>query len=177
MSKQVILRNIEEAENHIEELRISAEESQIRLDEISSYSDPIEFLRKLKFEQVGCDPLYSQRPLNFIEQLNQTFTYLASFKAAKIIFERYPELKSLTLNLGTQSGSDIESIENGIAAEVFASVNPSNNKKLQKDIAKVSAVDAKHKYVFFMCPEFEEGPHPNQPDSNVVVWSLGEEIM
>lgn len=177
MSKQIILRNIKEAENHIEDLRISAEESQIRLDEISSYSDPIEFLRKLKFEQVGCDPLDNQRPLNFIEQLNQTFTYLASFKAAKILFERYPELKSLTLNLGTKSGSDIESIENGIAAEVFASVNPSNNKKLQKDISKVLAVEAKHKYVFFMCPEFEEGPYPNQPDSSVVVWSLGEEIM
>jgi hypothetical protein len=176
MTKQIIISNIEEAENHIEDLRISAEASQIKIDEISSHnhSNPIEFLRRIKFEQVGCDPLDDQRPLNFIEQLNQTFTYLASFKAAKILFERHPELKALTLNLGTKSGSDIENIEKGIAAEVFAAVNPSNNGKLQKDIVKVSTTNAKHKYVFFMCPEVDEGQYSKATQGDVVIWSLGE---
>lgn len=178
MSKRIIIHDIEEIENHIENLRSSSEEVQIRLDEISSYSDPIDLLRKIKFEQIGCDPLDSQRPLNIIEQVNQTFTYLASFKAAKLLFERHSGLKSLTLNLGTTSGSDLESeFDGGIAAEVFAAVNPNNNKKLQKDIDKVSKINAEHKYVFFLCPEVEEGHYQYQSESDVVVWSLGDELM
>lgn len=176
MRKQITLQNAEEIENYIEDLRISAEEAQLELDKISGYSDPLEFLRKIKFEQVGYDPLDTQRQLNFIEQLNQTFTYLASFKAASILFERHPGLASLTLNLGTKFGSDIESdFDGGIAAEVFAAVNPKNNNKLQKDIKKVSALNAVHKYVFFLCPDIEEGPYQNQLENEVVVWSLGNE--
>ena len=176
MSKQITLRNAVEIENYIEKLRLSAEEAQFKLDEISSYSDPIDFLRKIKFEQVGFDPLNTQRPLNFIEQLNQTFTYLASFKAASILFEMHSGLDSLTLNLGTESGSDIESdFGGGIVAEVFASVNPSNNNKLKKDIEKVSVVNAEHNYVFFMCPDCAAGPFRNPLENEVVVWSLGDE--
>lgn len=176
MSKRIILQNADETENYIEHLQLSAEEAQFKLDEISSYSAPIEFLRKIKFEQVGYDPLDTQRPLNFIEQLNQTFTYLASFRAAIILFNRHPGLDSLTLNLGTNSGSDIESdFDGGIAAEVFAAVKPDNNNKLKNDIVKVSAINAEHKYVFFLCPDCEEGVYRNPLENEVVVWSLGDE--
>ncbi len=176
MSKQITVCNSEEIENYIESLRLSAEESQIKLDEISSYSDPLEFLRKVKFEQIGCDPLDNNRSLNFIEQTNQTFTYLASFKAAGILFEKHPGLDELILNLGTQSGSDIESsFDGGIAAEVFATVDPRNNRKLEKDIKKVSAVSAEHKYVFFMCPNCDEGFYNNPFENDVIVWALGNE--
>lgn len=178
MSKRIIICDIEEIENHINNIRSTSEEAIIKLDEIMSCLDPIELLRKIKFEQIGCAPLDPQRSLNFIEQLNQTFTYLASFKAAKLLYERHAGLKLLTLNLGTTSGSDIESeFDGGIAAEVFAAVNPNSNNKLRKDIDKVSAINAKHKYVFFMCPELVEGPYLNQTESDVVAWSLGYEIM
>jgi hypothetical protein len=149
MSKQITLHNKEDIEKKIEELRLSAEKSQLYLDKICGYSDPLELLKKFKFEKIGHDPLNIQRPLNFIEQLNQTFTYLASFKAASILFEMHPGLTSMTLNLGTRAGSDIESdFDGGIAAEVFAAVNPKSNNKLKKDIQKVSSVNVKHKYVF-----------------------------
>jgi hypothetical protein len=176
MSKKITLLNADEIENYIEDLRLSAEEAQFKLDEISTHSAPLEFLRKIKFEQVGYNPLDNQRPLNFIEQLNQTFTYLASFKAAIILFKRHPGLDSLTLNLGTKSGTDIISaFDGGIAAEVFATVDLHNNNKLQKDIEKVSSIDAKYKYVFFMCPDFEEGPCPNLIENEIIVWSLGND--
>ena len=176
MSKRIVLKNKEEAERHIEYLRLSAEESQFKIDEISSYSNPLEFLRQIKFEKIGFDPLDAERPLNFIEQVNQTFTYFASFKAADYLFDRHKGIDSLILNLGTRSGSDIESIfDGGIAAEVFAAVHPNNNKKLQKDIQKVSLVEAKYKYVFFICPDIEEGPYFVNHGNGVVVWSLGNE--
>lgn len=136
---------------------------------------PIKFLSQLKFDQVGCDPLDASRPLNLIEQLNQTFTYIASFYAAQFIFERHPKVQSLLLNLGTSAGFDIETSEDGgIAAEVFAAVTPQNNQKLNKDVAKVAVADAMYRYVFFMSPEHEVGLYKGKiKDSRVIVWSLG----
>ena len=133
------------------------------------------FLFQLKFQQVGCDPLNQSRQLNLIEQLNQTFTYLASFNGAEFLFSRHPNVQSLTLNLGTSSGSDIETLEDGgIAAEVFAAVTPRNNRKLVNDIEKVSTTEARHRYVLFMSPEHEAGPYHGVPKAaGVVVWSLG----
>lgn len=124
-------------------LLASAEQTQIQIAEIAGYEDPMQFLFRLKFEKVGCDPLSCSRPLNLIEQLNQTFTYLASFSGAEFLFERHPEVKRLILNLGTSSGSDIESAEcGGIAAEIFAAVTPRNNGKLVADVEKVSLSSA-----------------------------------
>jgi len=105
--------------------------------------EPMELLKEMKFGKAGCDPSDPDRDLNLIEQLNQTFTYLASFDAAIHVFREHPEITQLTLNLGTQSGSDIESgAAGGIAVEVFAAVTPTNNEKLKKDLAKVSKTSA-----------------------------------
>lgn len=135
-------------------------------------------LWSMKTEPVGCDPLDSDVPLNLIEQLNQTFTYVASARAAKVLLSRHPELIPFTLHLGTASGSDIESLaQGGLAAEVFAAVSTQNNQKLAKDIKKVGATAAQRKYVFFMCPGYEPGRHQRletRPD--VEVWSVGAQL-
>jgi len=129
----------------------------------------------MRFEEVGFDPIDGSSPLNIVEQLNQSFTYIASVKAVKTLLTLHPDLVPFTLNLGTQSGSDIESGQGGgVAAEVFAAVRPSNNNKLQKDIAKVALTDAQYKYVFFMAPGFEEGRRRElESNTQVLVWSLG----
>lgn len=162
-------------EDHLEALRLSAEQTQIELAELAGTEDPLEFLYQLKFRAIGCDPLSPSRELNVIEQLNPTFTYLAFFNGAEFIFSRHPKVQRLTLNLGTLAGSDIETSEGGgIAAEVFAAVRPRNNGKLTKDIKKVSGVKAKHRYVLFMSPECEAGPYPVASNpAGVIVWSLG----
>jgi hypothetical protein len=132
-------------------------------------------LWSMKIEQVGCDPLDADAPLNLIEQLNQSFTYVASAKAVKVLLSLHPELAPFTLNLGTTAGSDIESPKGGgLAAEVFAAVNTKNNRKLSKDIEKVGIVDAQFKYVFFMCPGYEPGRQAQlETRQDVEVWSVG----
>ena len=64
--------------------------------------------------------------------------------------------------------------EGSVIAEVFAATSPRSNDKLNKDIAKVLTGKEELKYVFFLCPGYEEGPVKSQqhPDG-VVVWSLG----
>jgi len=173
--KQVILHSISDIETHIEDITYAAEQAQLRITEMSENTHAMNFMEKLKFEKMGYDPLNSDRDLNFIEQLNQTFTYLASMKAAEFIFNNHPEISSLTLNLGTAPGSDLETSDcGGIAAEVFAATKPSSNNKLNKDIKKVSETDAKYKYSFFMCPEIEVGEYAQKSPTNVIVWSLGQ---
>jgi hypothetical protein len=126
----------------------------------------------MKFEKIGFDPLNPARRLNLIEQLNQIFTYAASFRAASYLYQELRELTSLTLNLGTDAGWDIESSENGgLVAEVFAAVDPRNNRKLEKDIKKVASAKVAFRFVFFMCPGFPAGPQ--EIEAGVKVVSLG----
>ncbi len=150
----------------------------MRIAELAGEATPLHFLYQLKFDALGCDPLDPSRQLNLIEQLNQCFTYLASFNGAELLFSNHTRIKSLTLNLGTKSGWDIESEDDGgVVAEVFAAVTPQNNDKLTKDIQKVSGSSARHRYVLFMCPDYEAGRYKAQPaPAGVVVWSLGCEL-
>jgi hypothetical protein len=108
-----------------------------------------------------------------IEQLNQTFTYLASAQASLLPLRLHPELAPFKLNLGTTSGWDIESTPRGeLAAEVFAAVNTSNNRKLAKERARISAASERLKHVFFMCPGYEESRQPRLEIEGVRVWAL-----
>ncbi len=145
-----------------------------KLLSISTAADPLILLRKLKFDQEGCDPLNPKRDLNLIEQLNQIFTYWATFEAAGYLWKKH-EVTSLTFHLGTTAGWDIETADNGgIAAEVFSAVTPQNNSKLRKDVAKVSRAGVKHKYVFYSCPGYTPGIQPTDtrhPD--VMIVSVG----
>jgi hypothetical protein len=179
MTKRVTIRNQDDITRCKEEILAAAEETQIRICELACNVESMELLYRMKFEETGCDPLNASRKLNLIEQINQTFTYVASLKAAEYLFNHHPDLKSLTLNLGTRSGWDIETTEiGGIVAEVFAAVHPGNNRKLDKDVEKVGAADAEYRYVFFMCPGFDVGLYPEKEKiPEVEVISLGCELM
>ncbi len=134
--------------------------------------DPILLLRSLKYEKSGSDPL-EDRPLNFIEQLNQTFTYLASLDAVEKLIEHHPDKAPYKVNLGTVSGYDIESSDGSVIAEVFAAVRPSNNNKLIIDTIRACESGAEYKYVFYAC--LSDGPgdrsNPKYPDVRII--SLG----
>jgi len=178
MNKKITIRELSDIDGYVDELRSSAEQSQIRVCELSGSAVPLEFLYKIKFEEIGCDPLDSARDLNFIEQVNQSFTYAASLKAAEYLLRQDPGLAPLTLNLGTRAGWDIEGHKNGgLVAEVFAAVNPQNNTKLKKDIEKVAKAGATHRYVFFMCPGIEAGPYEaSSVAAGIQVISLGSSL-
>ena len=129
----------------------------------------------MKFGQLGHDPLDPSRRLNLIEQLNQTFTYLAALRGAEFLFRRHQQITALNVNLGNASGWDLETLEDeGVVAEVFAAVTPSNNQKLREDIKKVRKASRQHRYVLFISPDYPEGPVANQlAGGDVFVWSLG----
>lgn len=172
MLKSFTVNDINELEQLKQKLYESMDKTLLQISSNITPTPSKTLFSKMKFGGIGFDPLDSNRPLNIIEQINQSFTYLSSFYALEVLFTEYPELAPFRLNLGTAPGSDIESECGGLAAEVFAAVAPTSNQKLKKDINKVLATDAKLRFVFFMCPNFELGRQLQLEKEDVIVWAL-----
>jgi hypothetical protein len=174
--KQRSIYTAAEAEHIVAAVTSSAEKSLKHVSELAAGG--LETFWRMKVHPMGCDPLNSESPLNLIEQLNQSFTYIASAKAVRLLFGLHPGLAPFKLNLGNVGGSDIESAESpGLAAEVFAAVNTKNNRKLANDLAKVGRCTAQYKYVFFMCPGYAEGRQQSlESVAGIQVWSVGEQF-
>lgn len=118
---------------------------------------PLELLAAMRFTTAGRDPL-SDRPLNVVEQLNQTFTVLVALRAVEALIELHPDAGGFRPALGAIAGRDIESVQPGlVAAEVFAAVHPSNNDKLASELRRLRADNSRHRYVSFSSPGFAPG--------------------
>lgn len=154
MMKRIMINSSAEAEKHIKVIEQSIDKA---ISNITRMVDnPKKLFYSMKFEQIGLNPL-THTPLNIIEQINQTYTYLVSLKAAKYIFEQLDFQGELNLNLGTASGFDIEARDGSIVGEVFAATSISSNQKLKKDIGRLKGLDTPaKKYIFFYTPVNEE---------------------
>ena len=130
----------------------SAEVAVRELRQFLDHTAAIDALAMLKFGKLGRDPLDPERHLNLVEQLNQSFTCLATIAAARWLLARHPECAPLTLNLGTTPGPDIVSECGQFVAETFAATHPRSNDKLRRDLARVRKVSALHRFVFFLSP-------------------------
>ena len=172
MLKSFTVNNIKELKQFEKKLYESMDKTLFQISSEIGLNSSQTLFSKMKFGGIGFDPLDSKRELNIVEQINQSFTYLASFYALEILFTEYSELAPFRLNLGTAPGSDIESECGELAAEVFAAVAPTSNQKLKKDINKVIKTDARLKFVFFMCPNFELGRQAKLERDSVIVWAL-----
>ena len=153
------------------DIRLASKRAASALRQRLGQGDALDVLRAVKFEKIGHDPLDPNRPLNLIEQVNQTFTALVSVRAVEYLFDHHPEAAPFRLNLGTAPGYDIESLDGSLAAEVFAATRPDSNNKLKNDIKKVKKSSARHLYVFFHCP----GDHACTHDDQVRIIPLGLE--
>lgn len=136
----------------------------------------LEVLRKMKFDAIGWHPFDDPaRPLNLIEQVNQTWTCLVSLKALPFLFDWHPDVGGFQLNLATQGGTDILSVfPDAVAAEGFAAVTLDNNRKLEKDLKKLKQEHpkAKARYVFFAAPGVKHGRQNAREKYGIKVWSV-----
>jgi hypothetical protein len=150
-----IIRTVAEAETLRAQIVASAART---ADWLRGFAgEPMALLKALRFETVGHDPLTGET-LNVVEQLNQTFTILVALEAVERLIDFHPDAGGFRLALGTSSGRDIESVvPDLVAAEVFSATNPNSNQKLKKDIERLSADQARHRYVFFAAPGYGAG--------------------
>lgn len=137
--------------------------------------DPLDMLKRMKFDPVGFHPV-EDRPLNMVEQINQTWTYAVAVAAARQLLTLHPEAEGYYLAPGAHASLalDVMSKVTGlVGAETFAAVTPTNNGKLVADLAKLSARDETHRYVFFMSPRYPRNERQFGLEQNgVQVWSL-----
>ena len=160
-------------DRHLSLVRASAARTQAWI--AAHRGDPLDLLRQLKFHEVGFHPV-EDRQLNFIEQLNQTWTYAVALEAARKLLELHPEAGGFNVAPGAHMSIplDIMSIEPGlVGAETFAVTKPGSNNKLNKDLAKLSGRPEHHRYVFFSAPGFAETVRiPRYERDSVEVWSV-----
>ena len=165
-------------ENLQQRIREAATQTRAVLNDLPA--DPMAALHTLKLEEFGYHYMAVGR-LNLIEQLNQSFTIMASLAAARHLLDWFPDCGGLRLHLATSPGRDIESLHPDVVeAEVFAAVDHKKAGKLGKDIKRLAESTAVNLYVFFYCPEYRVGRRRDLelPDSRVQVWALGrDEVM
>lgn len=164
---------LQEVEEQMDLVKASAKRTQDWL--LAHRGEPLELLRALKFEAVGCHPI-AGHSLHVIEQINQTFTYAVALEAARFLLSRHPDAKGFDLAPGAHMSMplDMMSVKSGlVGAETFAAVHPSNNGKLAKDLEKLAGRTETHRYAFFASPAYPGlQRRPELETSNVEVWSV-----
>lgn len=150
--KEWIFTNKEQLQELREQVLEGTQES---IDTLITQKQGVELIRSIKFKKDGYDPLF-QQSTNFIEQVNQTFTYLVSLSAVELLMDKHQE-HQFRANFGTKSGYDIESIDKSIICECFAATKPKSNNKLESDVRRlVSNTTAMYRYVIYYTEEAQE---------------------
>jgi hypothetical protein len=169
----VVVRTIEDIERYLGAIRKAASDTQAWI--AAQTGDPLDLLRRMKFETVGFHPV-DGCALNVVEQINQTWTYTVALAATRQLLELHPGAGGFRLAPGAAASQalDIMSVVEGfVGAEAFAAVDPRNNRKLTKDLDKLAHRLEQHRYVFFMSPLFPGGRRlPQLERDGVQVWSV-----
>lgn len=154
----LIVRTPEEADELMARVRESAALARKWIESVGSQNEPFEMFRAMKFQRVGFHPIETNRPLNFIEQINQIWTFAVAIAATRqLLADHNSEARGFKLAPGAHASLplDIMSVKDGlVGAETFAAVTPSNNGKLARDLKKLSKRDETHRYLFFAAPNF-----------------------
>jgi hypothetical protein len=74
------VQSIAEVERYLDQVRVSARRAQEWL--AAQSGDPLDLLRRMKFDPVGYHPV-EERRLNFVEQINQTWTFAVALAATR----------------------------------------------------------------------------------------------
>lgn len=167
---------VADAECMMKKVRKAADDAhQWIVEQTGQTGDSLDMLRLIKFNPIGFHPI-EHRPLNLVEQINQTWTFVAAIAAARKLLELHPDAGGFRLAPGAHASLplDIMSEKDGlVGAETFAAVSPGNNRKLEKDLEKLTVRSEEYRYVFFMSPEFPGNERlPQFERDGIQVWSV-----
>lgn len=169
----LVITSEADVQRHLALVRQSAKKTRAWI--FAHQGDPLSLLRDLKFETVGFHPI-EERALNVIEQINQTWTYTVALLAVRKLFELHPEVTAYRVAPGAHMSQplDIMSAEEGVVgAETFAAVDPANNRKLSKDLQKLTMRPERYRYIFFASPGFPGTKRlPHLEKAGTQVWSV-----
>ena len=111
-------------DRYMDQLRASAR--RVRDWVATQSDDPLDLLRRMKFDPVGYHPI-EDRSLNFIEQINQTRTFAVALAAARQLLALHPDVGGFRLAPGAHASIPLDIMseaEGQVGAETFAAVTP-----------------------------------------------------
>ncbi|HSZ77193.1 MAG TPA: hypothetical protein VK775_07320 [Chthoniobacterales bacterium] len=169
----MLVHTIEDVDRYVAQIRKSAISAQ---DWIRAQTcGPFDLLRRMKFDPVGFDPIEGHA-LNIIEQINQTWTALVALDAARQLLSLHPDAGGYRLEPGAHASIPLDVmsvVPDLVGAETFATVDYRNNRKLQTDLNKMAVRNERHRYVFFMSPDFPKTERlVDLERDGVQVWSV-----
>lgn len=177
MAQHFTVQSVQDVDDHLRTIYASAERTYQWVQKHSGSA--LEFFHALKFEPVGFHP-FAGHSLNVIEQVNQTATYLVALEATRLLFSLHQDEPGYIVAPGAYMSHplDIMSISEGhIGGETFAAVDPRNNSKLKKDLAKLATRGDRHRYIFFSSPLYPETKRREELEAGgVQVWSMATAI-
>ncbi len=154
----LVISNCVQIDEHLEILKTATGNAHRWIAEQTS--NPMGFLRSVKFERHGYHPISGER-INLIEQINQTFTFAAALEATRILLRRHPDAEGFSLAPGETMSQELDIMSckpNLVGAETFAATSPDSNRKLLRDVTKLLQYpQAQHRYVFFAAPNYKHG--------------------
>jgi hypothetical protein len=141
----------------------------------SNGGDPLEFMKQMKFDPIGYHPVDGHR-LNLVEQINQTWTFVAAVSAARLLLRLHPDAGGFRLAPGENDSLRLDvmsEVEGLVGAETCAVVHPRSNRKLERDLTKLAQQPEIYRYAFFMCPLFPGTVRrPEFERDGIQVWSV-----
>ena len=172
-SRDLIITSAADVDRGLDLIRASAAQAKAWL--VAHEGEPLDLLRQMKFQAVGVHPV-EERPLNLIEQVNQTWTYMVALEAARRLLDLHPEAGGFRVAPGAHMSIplDIMSLNTGlVGAETFAATRPGSNNKRNKDLGKLAGRPELHRYIFFSAPGFDDtARRPELERAGVQVWSV-----
>ena len=169
----MLVRSVDDVDSYLTKIRKSAADV---CDWMTAQTgSPIDRLQRMKFEPIGYHPI-ENHALNLAEQIYQTWTFAVALEAARQLLLLHPEADGYRLAPGAHAAIplDIMSRHPGLmGAETFAAVHPKNNRKLARDLKKMSARLEQHRYIFFMSPLYPGANRLTKFETGgVQVWSV-----
>jgi hypothetical protein len=169
----ILIRSSADVDHWMGLLRASAHAAQQAI--VAHTGDPLELLRKMKFDLFGRHPV-EDRALNLVEQVNQTWTFAVALAAVRELLVLHPDAEGFKVAAGAHMALPLDIMSRAqdlVGAETFAAVDPANNRKLSRDLAKMARRAEQHRYVFFSSPKFPGVQHQRRLDrGGVQVWSV-----
>src|SRR6266849_990828 len=120
MTMYLKVETVERVEGYLDQVRASARRVQ---EWIAAQSgDPLDLLRRMKFDPIGYHPI-EDRQLNFVEQVNQTWTFAVALAATRQLLSLHPDVGGFRLAPGAQASIPLDimsEVEGQVGAEAFA---------------------------------------------------------
>lgn len=155
MTPIITIHNENELAEYEEMIRKNLADGKAALLSLLQGGDTLDFYKKVKFGKCIPEPI-TGRPENFIEVINQSMTYLVCIRGVGFLLKWHPGHEFI-VNFGSNPGYDIVSADESIIAECFASTNFRNNRKLTRDMKRLSDNEtAQYRYEFFHDEDFDK---------------------